>query len=188
MDFPPEGDRTCLYNTQQLEAVLDKMAWQAAALLADRTSVYLVGILRRGAPLSQMLYERLMKQHGFQNIQLLELKIKRYDDDLTLLHPETKFTEDSAHAKLDLSAATVIVVDDVLYHGHSLLRAVQYLSSKNAAEIRTAVLVHRGACRMPVYADIAGLQLDIAPSDVIECNVPPYEAEFKVELLKLKRD
>lgn len=184
MDFPPEGDRTCVYNAQQLESVLDRMAWQAAAFLQGKNS-YIVGILRRGAPLSQMLYERLLKSHDMKSIQLLQLKIKRYDDDLTLLHPETKLTEDPAHASLDLSGATVLVVDDVLYHGHSMLRAVEYLLAKNAAEIRTAVLVDRGACRLPVHADIAGLRLDVASSDVIECNVPPYETQFKVELLKL---
>ena len=28
------------------------------------------------------------------------------------------------------------------------------------------------------------VRLDIAPSDIIECNVPPYEPEFKIELLQ----
>ena len=48
-----------------------------------------------------------------------------------------------------------------------------------------AVLADRGAARLPVRADVLGLRLDIAPPDVIECNVPPYEPEFKIELLKL---
>jgi pyrimidine operon attenuation protein/uracil phosphoribosyltransferase len=26
--------------------------------------------------------------------------------------------------------------------------------------------------------------LDVAPQDIIECNVPPYEAEFKIDLLQ----
>jgi pyrimidine operon attenuation protein/uracil phosphoribosyltransferase len=35
-----------------------------------------------------------------------------------------------------------------------------------------------------VRTDITGIRLDIAPSDIIECNVPPYENEFKIELLQ----
>jgi pyrimidine operon attenuation protein/uracil phosphoribosyltransferase len=35
---------------------------------------------------------------------------------------------------------------------------------------------------MPVRADIVGITLKIAPDDVIECNVPPYEADFAVDL------
>jgi pyrimidine operon attenuation protein/uracil phosphoribosyltransferase len=46
------------------------------------------------------------------------------------------------------------------------------------------VLVDRGAAKLPVRSDIAGVRLDVAPTDIIECNVPPYEAEFKIELLQ----
>jgi pyrimidine operon attenuation protein/uracil phosphoribosyltransferase len=33
-----------------------------------------------------------------------------------------------------------------------------------------------------VRADIVGITLKIAPDDVIECNVPPYEQDFAVDL------
>lgn len=184
MDFPPRGARTCLYTTAQLETVLDRMAWQAASYVQGKPRVVIVGILRRGAPLAQRLYERLTQRHGIQHIEMLQLKIKRYDDDLTLLHPETKLTEDPAHADLSLYQATVLVVDDVMYQGHSMLRAVEYLAVRQAAEIRTVVLVDRGANKLPIRTDITGVRLDVAPTDVIECNVPPYEPTFKIELLK----
>ena len=48
-----------------------------------------------------------------------------------------------------------------------------------------AVLVDRQRHRMPVRADIVGLTLKIAPDDVIECNVPPYEDSFAIDLLRL---
>ena len=65
---------------------------------------------------------------------------------------------------------TVLVVDDVMYRGHSMLRAVEYLACKQPAEIRTVVLVDRGAAKLPVRTDIVGMRLDVAPSDIIECN------------------
>ena len=87
-------------------------------------------------------------------------------------------------ATLDLTETTVLVVDDVMYHGHSMLRAVEYLARKQAAEVRTVVLVDRGANKLPVRTDIAGVRLDVAPSNIIECNVPPYEQEFKIDLFQ----
>ncbi|OYW23658.1 MAG: phosphoribosyltransferase, partial [Hydrogenophilales bacterium 12-63-5] len=33
-------------------------------------------------------------------------------------------------------------------------------------------------------SDIVGVRLDVAPPDVIECNVPPYEAGFRIDLLQ----
>jgi pyrimidine operon attenuation protein/uracil phosphoribosyltransferase len=65
-----------------------------------------------------------------------------------------------------------------------MLRAIEYLATKQAAEIRTIVLVDRGANKLPVRTDIAGVRLDVAPGNIIECNVPPYEADFKIDLLQ----
>lgn len=160
------------------------MAWQAAGFLLGKERIVLVGILRRGAPLAEMLHDRLTGRFQLNNITQMNLKIERYADDLTLLHPETRLTEDPQQAKLDLTGATVLVVDDVMYRGHSMLRAVEYLARKQAAAIRTVVLVDRGAKTLPVRTDITGVRLDVAPSDIIECNVPPYEKEFRIELFQ----
>ncbi len=184
MDIKPLGNRTCLYTATQLDAVLDSMAWQAARLLMGKERIMVVGILRRGAPLAEMLHSRLIRDFKLAEISLMNLQIKRYADDLTLLHPETQLTENPEHADLDLTGVTVLVVDDVMYRGHSMLRAVDYLAKKQPAEIRTVVLVDRGVTKLPVRSDIVGVRLDVAPPDIIECNVPPYETEFKIELLQ----
>lgn len=182
MDFTQFGNKTCLYQTAQLEAVISHMAWQAAGLLIGKEHIMIVGILRRGAPLAEMLHSKLKKNFNLANISLMNLQIKRYADDLTLLHPETLLVEDKKYDLLDLAGTTVLVVDDVIFRGHSMLRAVEYLARKQAAEIRTAVLVDRGANKLPVRIDISGVRLDVAPTDIIECNVPPYEPVFKIDI------
>lgn len=184
MSEKPAGRRACLYSTQQLDVIVDDMARRAAGLLTGRTRVAIVGILRRGAPLADRLHERLRSRWGLADCVRLDLKIQRYADDLTLIHPDTRLTEDPALAALDLTGLTVLVVDDVMYHGHSMLRAVQYLADRQPAELRTVVLVDRGVSRLPVRTDIVGVRLDVAPSDIIECNVPPYEDQFRIDLLQ----
>ena len=184
MSDKPAGRRTCLYDTAQLDAIVADMARQAAGLLTGRTRVAIVGILRRGAPLADRLHARLRDDWGLADCVRLDLAIKRYADDLTLLYPETQLTENPTHADLDLAGHTVLVVDDVMYRGHSMLRAVEYLAGRQPEEIRTVVLVDRGASKLPVRTDIVGVRLDVAPSDVIECNVPPYEDSFRIDLLQ----
>lgn len=181
------GERFCLYDTGELSAVLDTMAWQAAGLLTGRKAVIVVGVLRRGGPLADLLAERLARDFGMTDLGRLDLAIKRYADDLTLLYPETRLAENPEHAHLDLSGRTLIVVDDVMYKGYSMLRAVEYLAGKGAAEIRTAVLVDRGAAKLPVRTDIVGVTLNVAPGDIIECNVPPFEPVLKIDLLRPQR-
>jgi len=184
MTEKPQGRRTSLYSPSQLEVIVSDMARQAAGLLTGRTQVAIVGILRRGAPLADRLHARLQETWGLTDCVRLDLQIKRYADDLTLLYPETQLTENPTHATLDLAGYTVLVVDDVMYRGHSLLRAVEYLACRQPEEIRTVVLVDRGASKLPVRTDIVGVRLDVAPSDVIECNVPPYEDSFRIDLLQ----
>jgi len=180
------SSRTCLYTSTQLDAILADMARQVAGLLTGRSRIAIVGILRRGAPLADRLHARLADDWGITGCIRLDLSIARYADDLTLLHPDTRLTEHPTHAALDLAGYTVLVVDDVIYRGNSMLRAVEYLACKQPAEIRTAVLVDRGAAQLPIRLDITGMRLDVAPSDVIECNVPPYEGRFGIDLLQYR--
>jgi pyrimidine operon attenuation protein/uracil phosphoribosyltransferase len=182
-----DGRRLCLYDAAELDAILDRMAQQAAGLLTGRSEATLVGILRRGAPIAEMLASRLDRDFGIPPLPRLNLAIKRYADDLSLLHPETPLTEAPEHASLDLTDRTVLLVDDVIYEGHSLLRAIDYLARKNPAEIRTVVLVDRDVARLPVRTDVVGARLDVAPGDIIECNVPPFEPEFRIDLCRRER-
>ncbi len=176
------GQHFCLYSATELDAVLDDMARQAHALLRTDTPLALIGILRRGEPLARMLQSRLSVLRGHTDIPLYALKVKRYADNLELLHADTALEENPALAGLDLANTALLVVDDVLYQGHSLLRTCAYLARLGAHEVRTAVLVDRCVGLQPVHADVTGLRLQVAASDVIECNVPPYEADFRVDV------
>ncbi|OHC31616.1 MAG: phosphoribosyltransferase [Pseudomonadales bacterium RIFCSPLOWO2_12_59_9] len=183
MQATAPSQRLCLYCSAELEPVIARMASQAISLLPGGRSV-LVAMLRRGEPLARMLQQQIMLQSGQAALPIYPLKVKRYADDLTLLHAETALTESPELAALDLQNTALLVVDDVLYQGHSLLRTCAYLARLGAREIRTAVLVDRCISQQPVHADIIGLRLQIAGSDVIECNVPPYEADFRIDLLR----
>lgn len=183
MELPP-GRRTRLFDTTQLDAVMADMARRAAGWVLGRDKVAVIGILRRGAPLADRLAALLGECHGCPAPLRLNLAISRYADDLTLLHPETRFVEDARLAAMNLAGYTVLVVDDVLYSGHSLLKAVGYVASKQPAEVRVVVLADRCVARLPVHADGVGLHLQVAPGDIVECHVPPYEPDFRIELLQ----
>lgn len=177
------GERFCLFDTDALQPVLDRIAADAAAMLRAAADPLLLGILRRGAPLAEMLQQRLRAQYGL-DLPRYGLKLKRYADDLALLHPDTQLTENAEFSARDLSRSTVLVVDDVLYYGHSLARVVTYLSQRGAPTIRAAVLADRCTTRLPLRADIVGVKLQVAAGDVVECNVPPYEPTLRIDLLR----
>lgn len=171
-------DRFRLYDADGLAPVIDDMARQILAGLDDTPTV-LLGMLRRGAPLADRLQAALQSLRPGLALRRVDIKVKRYADTLELLHPDTAL---EAPSDIDLRDQRVIVVDDVLYQGYSLLRVVEWLTAQSPAAIATAVMVDRQRYRVPLRADIVGLTLKIAPGDVIECNVPPYETDFAVDL------
>ena len=168
------------YTEADLVAVIDRMARQAAALL-DATPVTLLGVLRRGAPLADRLHARLRELAPKADIARLDLEVKRYADNLALLHPETRLV---APGDAQLRGRRVIVVDDVLYQGYSLFRVFEWLRPQQAAAIHAAVLVDRDCAVLPMHADIVGVTLRIAPGDVIQCCVPPYEPHFAIDICR----
>ncbi|MDX5372461.1 MAG: DUF2238 domain-containing protein [Pseudomonadaceae bacterium] len=72
----------------------------------------------------------------------------------------------------------------VLYEGHSLLRTCAYLAQLGARRVHSAVLVDRCVASQPIHADIVGIRLQVAPLDIVECHVPPYEADFSIRLVR----
>jgi len=176
-------DTFCLYDAQELDVVLLDMARQLAARLHGQPFA-MVGILRRGEPLARMLQRHYSSLTGEPLPPLYGLKVKRYADDLSLLHPATALSESPELAALDLAATPLLVVDDVLYEGHSLLRVCAYLAQLGAHRVHSAVLVDRCVSIQPIHADIVGIRLQVAPQDIVECHVPPYEADFRIEVAR----
>ncbi|MBI6556042.1 phosphoribosyltransferase family protein [Pseudomonas veronii] len=177
------SQRLRLYDSDELDVVLQTMARKAATLLPP-THTALIGIERRGQPLAQRLREYIARQTGRPELPVYPLQVKRYADDLQVLHTYTQLTENPALGRLDLANTTFLVVDDVLFEGHSLLRTCAYLAQLGARRVHTAVLVDRHVRQQPIRADIVGIHLQVAATDIVECNVPPYEQAFCIEVVR----
>lgn len=177
------GDQLCLYDASALESVLIQMCADINRLTDEFTPICFIGILRRGAPLADRL-AALIHQHYFRpNILRLDLKVKRYADDLSILYPDTHLEKNRSLDSINLSGYRVFIVDDVLYRGHSALKALSYLASKHPISIHTVFLVDRLMHSVPIRADVVGLALQVSPNHVIECHIPPYEPCFQIQLL-----
>jgi pyrimidine operon attenuation protein / uracil phosphoribosyltransferase len=178
-----KAQRVTLYSSEQLGLVIKRMACELASLLAADEPTVIIGILRRGAPLADRLSESLRHDFARTNFARTDIKIKRYADDLTILHPETQLSAPAEHESIDFKGRTLVLVDDVLYEGHSMLRALDYFARKQPARIIAAVLADRCVRKFPIKADVVGLRLQVAPGDIVECGVPPYEARFEIAVV-----
>jgi len=166
-----------LADAAAVEALLDELAGAIRPHLQATTA--LVGILRRGAPLAQLLAQRL-EAAGGRAPEVGELALKRYSDDLTVLHDRPRLDKDSLD--IGVHGRHLILVDDVLFTGESMFRAACHLRAAGATRLQTAVLCTRGRPTMPVRADFAGRRLDVGPGWVVDCAVPPYESALGITI------
>jgi pyrimidine operon attenuation protein/uracil phosphoribosyltransferase len=166
-----------IIDAEGVEALLDELAERIAPRLGEHTA--LVGILRRGKPLAEMLAERLARRHD-RHPEVGVLELKRYSDSLELLHDRPKLDDEALD--IDIEGRHLVLVDDVLYTGETMFRAACNLRARGAAHIQTAFLCARPGLKMPLHADFVGARFDIRPDWVIHCHVPPYEDRLGIAL------
>lgn len=77
---------------------------------------------------------------------------------------------------------TVIVVDDVLYTGFTLLRVLAQLVAKRPRSLQTAVLIDRGHRMAPVGADVVGMVLATTLQQHVSVEIPAQGTEASVWL------
>jgi hypoxanthine phosphoribosyltransferase len=137
----------CLYDAAAVERAIDQLAVRITLALAERNPVAMC-VLTGGLIFSGDLLQRL-----------------RFPLELDYLHA-TRYqagTKGSTLAwralpTLELEGRTVLVIDDILDHGHTLASVVATLLQRGAAEVRTAVLVDKDTRQpKPITADFIAL-------------------------------
>jgi len=175
----PNHSELKVIDAEGVEALLDELAERIAPHFGRNTA--LVGILRRGKPLATLLAERLSTRLDTR-IEVGELKLKRYSDQLDLLHDRPHIETDVLD--IDTEGRHLILVDDVLYTGETMFRAACNMRAAGASRIQTAFLCARPGLRMPLHADFVGARFDIRSDWVIHCAVPPYENHLGITLAR----
>jgi pyrimidine operon attenuation protein / uracil phosphoribosyltransferase len=83
----------------------------------------------------------------------------------------------------ELKDQALVVVDDVLYTGSTLLNVVAILLHAAPASIRTVVLIDRGHRQFPISADILGLQLATTVHQHVSVEINPDDQQLEAFLL-----
>lgn len=146
-------DRVVL-NGEATQRTLKRLASQLVECLEDGDRLALVGVRRGGVPLAEALAVMVEKSTG-QKPDLGAIDITLYRDDLYtgLEKPSFGATE----LPFDLDGACVVLVDDVLFTGRTVLAALGVLRDYGRPQwVKLLVLVDRGWRELPVQADFVG--------------------------------
>ena len=144
--------------------------------------VVLVGVRRRGMPLSRMIAENIEKIEGAA-LPCGELDIKFYRDDISPEHKDPTVTP--SKLPFDVADKRVVIIDDVMFTGRTARAAIEAIFAIGRPRcIQLAVLIDRGHRELPIRADYVGKNVPTSKSEVISVHVPEYDGELCVKLLQ----
>lgn len=175
--------RLLLYDSIAVKLILIRIANEIYAHLREKQEpIAIAGILRRGAPIADILYQELLKKISNDRMIRIDIKVKRYADDLSILYPNTLLTLDPLLKSCNLTNYHVVLVDDVMFTGKSMLKVIEFIATKNPKSIITACLVDRLYQQVPVISQYSGIKLQVNEQMIVECNIPPYEPTMQIVL------
>jgi pyrimidine operon attenuation protein / uracil phosphoribosyltransferase len=134
-----------LLQRERIDRAIKRISMQ---VLEDIKSInpVVIGINQRGFRLSEKITERLSERLGC-TIANFALNVK-----------SQQITLDARQQEILRNTSYVLIVDDVLFSGASMMRAIRVvMDSASPHLIRTAVLVDRGHRRFPIQPDFYGI-------------------------------
>jgi pyrimidine operon attenuation protein/uracil phosphoribosyltransferase len=141
---------TLLLDQKQIQQRIDRLAYQIYEDNAGEKEIILAGILKNGYLVAERLEKVLNKIANF-SIKLIEIKIDKksqVEQDILI-----------SLKKEELTGKVVILIDDVLNSGKTMMYALKPFLNADIKKVRTVVLVDRNHRRYPIAIDFSGLTL-----------------------------
>ena len=147
--------------------------------------IVLVGIAARGDDLARRLAAEIRAIEGTEPpVGVLDITFYRDDIGLRAEAPEVHETR----IGFDITGATVVLVDDVLFTGRTIRAALDALVDFGRPRaIQLAVLVDRGHRELPIRADFVGKNVPTRLDEEVRVMVEELDGEDSVEVLEREK-
>jgi pyrimidine operon attenuation protein/uracil phosphoribosyltransferase len=136
-------------SADDVKRIIHRIAYQIYENNINETTLVVAGISSGGNRMAQLLEEALS--------EISDLKVKHVTLIMDKKNPRNTI-ESSIHLE-DLINESIIIVDDVLNTGKTLIYAVNYFLRIPVSKINTAVMVNRNHKNFPIKADFKGISL-----------------------------
>lgn len=156
------GKESVVLQKDQIAQKTERIAYQIMEETYDQEKIYIAGIAGNGFLFAERLVAKL-KDISDQQVLLFQITVTKdapLDDEIQLS------IDDS-----DLSASTVILVDDVINSGRTMIYAVRRLLQNELKSLKVATLVNRTHRRFPVHADFVGINISTTLHDNITVDL-----------------
>jgi pyrimidine operon attenuation protein/uracil phosphoribosyltransferase len=147
-----------ILNTNQIKKIVKRIAYQIHENNLDYPEIILIGVHKNGYTLAEKINKEL-KQISKSNIKLVSIKINKKNP-LEEIELDCK--------KEYLKNKVIVLVDDVLHTGKTLIYCVKHLLEITPKNFNTVVLIDRNHKKFPIKVDFKGISLSTFISDHVE--------------------
>ena len=149
-----------ILNHEQIQHKIKRIAYQVYESNLEEKEIVLAGISKNGFEFAQRLKTWLEKISPLE-ISLCEVKIDKKNP----LEPIS-----TSLKKTGYQNKSIILVDDVLNSGTTLIYAVKHFLEVPLKQFKTAVLVDRNHKKYPVKADFKGISLSTSIHETVKLS------------------
>ena len=152
-----------ILTPEQIENKLERIAYQILEANGDNQTIIIAGVVSNGFAVAKRIIHHL-KANSSKEILSCEIIINKKNPRNPI---QTTLTSN------DYKDKSVVLVDDVLHTGTTLIYAVKHFLSVPLKQCKTAVLVDRNHKKFPIKADYKGVSLSTSINENVAVQVKP---------------
>ena len=147
-----------ILNQEQIRHKIRRIAYQIYESNTKEKEVIIAGIAKNGFELAKLIEKDLQ--------EISPLKTALCQVEIDKKNPLSEIT--TSLTAEDYKNKSIILVDDVLNSGTTLIYGVRHFLNVPLKQFRTAVLVDRNHKKFPVKADFKGISLSTSLSETVK--------------------
>lgn len=151
-------NKNIILTNQEIEHKIKRIAYQIYETFVDEQEIVIAGIASDGFTFAKKIADALKSISTLQ-VSLCEVCINKQNPELAVTTSLTK--EEYTNKGL-------VLVDDVLNSGTTLIYAVRHFLDVPLTKFKTAVLVDRNHKKYPVKADFKGISLSTSSLEHVQ--------------------
>ncbi|MDA8572536.1 phosphoribosyltransferase family protein [Flavobacteriaceae bacterium] len=150
--------QNCILNHQEINHKIKRIAYQIYESNVEQKEIVLAGIQSNGYILAEKIKQQLE--------EISEIKAKLCSVKINKKNPKEKII--TSLSTEEYSNTSLVLVDDVLHSGTTLIYGVKHFLDTSLTQFKTAVLVNRNHKKYPVKADFKGISLSTSLNEHID--------------------